>query len=342
MFKRCRFAFVSKVQNDIYTGGLPNLTTATNSIGAADDAGKWTSLDATKQRGIPRKDRTLMNSIRPIHETASCIVVGRNRCNNFNSNQYLLISKQTNEGIFIDMCDDWADDWVGFVNESGVRVRMVFLTHLHIDNIIGLAPFHKMMPQVPVAWNLAEKYWLQKFPEACRRYKRDDMVGGVLPMHRMATAMMNNGSSSSSQQRSFVQENGGMGSHNIFLTSMTTRSTAFIEFGDLALFYIYSPGHSMGHMMLHVPQEHLLFSGDLIGFDEIGRIDIPMGVGSMLGQSLRSLEELPDNTVILPGHGKLTTLARERKCNRGLQRLYELMAAGKSIPSVGFNHSGWL
>lgn len=326
---------MSKVNNNIYTGGLPNLTTATNSIGAAEDTGKWTSQDPTKQRGIPRRDRTLMTSIRPIHETPSCLVIGRNRCNNFNCNQFLLVSKSTNEGIFIDMCDDWADDWVGFVNESGINVRMVFMTHLHVDNMIGLGPFHKMMPDVPVAWNLAEKYWLEKFPDACRRYKRDDMVNATLPMHRMVTTKR-------AANTEFVQENGGMGTHNIFLTSMTTRSTSFIEFGDLALFYIYSPGHSMGHTMLHVPQEKLLFSGDLIGFDTIGRIDIPMGVGSMLGQSLRSLEELPDNTVILPGHGKMTTLARERKCNKGLQRLYELMAAGKNIPSVGFNSSGWL
>lgn len=335
MLKRTRFPFMSKVSNNIYTGGLPNLTSATNSTGAAEDAGKWTSLDPTKQRGIPRRDRTLMTGITEIHETNSCIVVGRNRCNNFNSNQYLLVSKSTSEGIFIDMCDDWADDWIGYVNEAGIKIRMVFMTHLHVDNMIGLAPFHKMMPDVPIAWNLAEKYWLEKFPDACRRYKRNDMIHATLPMHRMATTRK-------AANADFVQENGGMGTHNIFLTSMTTRSTSFIEFGDMALFYIYSPGHSMGHTMLHVPQEKLLFSGDLIGFDTIGRIDIPMGVGSMLGQSLRSLEELPDNTVVLPGHGKLTTLARERKCNLGLQRLYELMAAGKNIPSVGFNNSGWL
>lgn len=336
MLKRTRFPFMSKVNNNIYTGGLPNLTAATNAIGAAEDAGKWTSSDSTKHRGIPRRDRTLMTSIRPIHETSTCLVIGRNRCNNFNCNQYLLVSKSTNEGIFIDMCDDWADDWVGFAKEAGIKIRMVFMTHLHIDNMIGLGPLHKMMPDVPVAWNLAEKYWLEKFPDACRRYKRDDMVNAVLPMHRMVSSKR-----AVAANADFIQENGGMGTHNIFLTSMTTRSTSFIEFGDLALFYIYSPGHSMGHTMLHVPQEKLLFSGDLIGFDTIGRIDIPMGVGSMLGQSLRSLEELPDNTVVLPGHGKMTTLARERKCNKGLQRLYELMAAGKNIPSVGFNSSGW-
>lgn len=345
MLKRSRFQFMSKVGNDVYTGGLPNLTAATNAITSAENAGKWTSQDPTKQRGIPRRDRSLMKSIRPIHETGSCIVIGRNRSNNFNSNQYLIVSKQTNEGIFVDMCDDWADDWVGFVNESGIDVKMVFLTHLHIDNIIGLAPFHKMMPHVPVAWNLAEKYWLDKFPHACRRYKRLDMENAVLPMHRLATTTTTNNSSASGKKHAnsaFAIENATVGTHNVLLTSLTTRSTSFIEFGDLALFYIFSPGHSMGHMMLHIPQERLLFSGDLIAYNEIGRIDIPMGLGSLLGQSLRSLEELPDNTVILPGHGKLTTLARERKCNRGLQRVYELMAAGKSIPSVGFNSSGWL
>jgi glyoxylase-like metal-dependent hydrolase (beta-lactamase superfamily II) len=317
MLRRCR---VLRVSNDVFSGGLPNLTAATNAVGALSDSSKWTSLDPSKQRGVARRVRASMGSIIAIHESSALIVFGRNRCNNFNSNQYLLVSKSTNEGVFIDMADDWPDDWVGFVNESRISVRLVFLTHLHVDNIIGLAPFHRMMPSVPVAWNLAEKYWLEKFPAACRRYGRGDMAGAALPMHRLSA---------------------DPGS-NLLLTSMTTRSTSFIEFGSLGLFYMHTPGHSMGHMMLHVPQEKLLFSGDVIGFDFIGRVDLPMALGSMLGQTLRALEELPDNTVLLPGHGRLTTLARERKCNLGLQRVYELMAAGRSIPSVGFNSAGWL
>ena len=72
-----------------------------------------------------------------------------------------------------------------------------------------------------------------------------------------------------------------------------------------------------------------------------GRVDIPYGQSDVLAQSLRVLEHFPDNTVLLPGHGRLTTLGRERRHNRGLQRVYELMKVGKQVPRVGFN-SGFL
>jgi glyoxylase-like metal-dependent hydrolase (beta-lactamase superfamily II) len=90
-------------------------------------------------------------------------------------------------------------------------------------------------------------------------------------------------------------------------------------------------------MMLSAPHEKLLFTGDLLYFDGIGRVDIPYGCGSLLGQSLRLLEDFPDNTVLFPGHGRLTTMGRERRANPGLRRLYELLSVGKQEPSVGFN-----
>jgi glyoxylase-like metal-dependent hydrolase (beta-lactamase superfamily II) len=129
---------------------------------------------------------------------------------------------------------------------------------------------------------------------------------------------------------------------HIRLTSNTTRSTSFLQLGRTMLFYIHAPGHSMGHTMLHIPEEKLLFTGDLICYDSVGRVDLPMALGSLQAQSLRRLEELPDNTVVLPGHGRMSTLARERRCNTGLQRVYELMAAGRPVPSVGLNNTGWM
>lgn len=349
MLRRSRLVFQGGGGGgDLYTGGLPNLTAALNARGNAEDRGKWTDPDPKRQRGIPRRSRQAMSSIKTLHESSALIVMGRNRCNNFNSNQYLLVSKDTNEGIFVDFADDWADDWVGFVTEAGIDVRFVFLTHLHIDNIIGLAPFHRMMPHVRIAWNLADRYWLEKFPAACRRYCREDMVHADLPMTTLSLGPIPRNAAflhgEEDRQREGKSSCGGASPSsyrstpnlNLFLSGSTTRSSSFIEFGSLSLFYIASPGHSMGHMMLHIPQEKLLFSGDLIGYDWIGRTDLPMALGSLMGQSLRMLEGFPDHTVLMPGHGRLTTMGRERKCNKGLQRLYELIAAGKPIPSVGF------
>ena len=93
----------------------------------------------------------------------------------------------------------------------------------------------------------------------------------------------------------------------------------------------------MGHTMLHIPQEKLLFSGDLLFHNAVGRVDLPWANGEQLAQSLRMLEDFPDNTVVLPGHGKMTTMGKERRENRALQRVYEMMKVGRQVPSVGHN-----
>ncbi|KAL7702751.1 metallo-beta-lactamase family protein-like protein [Lotmaria passim] len=131
-------------------------------------------------------------------------------------------------------------------------------------------------------------------------------------------------------------------SKDILLSSATNRSTSFYEFGPHSvLHYVFTPGHSPGHMMLSLPRERLLFSGDMLFYNSVGRVDLPWGSGERLAESLLTLEDYPDSTVVLPGHGRLTTLGRERRENRALRTLYERRAAGDQRVSVGFN-TGYL
>jgi len=55
----------------------------------------------------------------------------------------------------------------------------------------------------------------------------------------------------------------------------------------------------------------VVFSGDTLFFDGIGRTDIPGASAARLRESLRRLAGLPDDTIVYPGHGPQTTIGRE-------------------------------
>ena len=79
---------------------------------------------------------------------------------------------------------------------------------------------------------------------------------------------------------------------------------------------LYTPGHTEGSLCLHLPEHKLLLAGDTLFADSVGRTDFPGGNQDKLFASIRDrLLPLPDETVVVPGHGAETTLAAERVTN---------------------------
>jgi hydroxyacylglutathione hydrolase len=86
----------------------------------------------------------------------------------------------------------------------------------------------------------------------------------------------------------------------------------------------HTPGHSRGSVVfgLSTADEPLVFSGDLLFAGSIGRVDLPGGSMTEMENSLRSvILPMDDSTVVHPGHGPSTTIARERVTNPYLQDL---------------------
>lgn len=87
-----------------------------------------------------------------------------------------------------------------------------------------------------------------------------------------------------------------------------------IELGPLLFDVICTPGHSPGGICLYHPG--VLFSGDTLFAEGIGRTDLPGGDAQTLIDSIRGrLMGLPDDTVVYPGHGEETFIGRERRFN---------------------------
>ncbi|MBC8350723.1 MAG: MBL fold metallo-hydrolase [Planctomycetes bacterium] len=79
-----------------------------------------------------------------------------------------------------------------------------------------------------------------------------------------------------------------------------------------------TPGHSIGHVIFVFKAESpwVVFGGDVLFQGSIGRTDFPDGSFEQLANSIRSkLYTLPDDTIVLPGHGPMTTIGFEKQHN---------------------------
>ena len=93
-----------------------------------------------------------------------------------------------------------------------------------------------------------------------------------------------------------------------------------ITFGNHKLKVIPTPGHSKGSVTFYCKEENVAFTGDTLFQQSVGRTDLHGGSMMQIIQSLRILAQLPDETVVKPGHGNDTTIGRELESNPFMER----------------------
>ena len=100
---------------------------------------------------------------------------------------------------------------------------------------------------------------------------------------------------------------------------------ATLDLAGLEMTVDHTPGHTRGSVVFHTTLEEggrLMFAGDTLFAGSIGRTDLPGGDMHTMTETLRTkILTLPDETVVLPGHGNSTTIARERATNPFLLEL---------------------
>lgn len=94
-----------------------------------------------------------------------------------------------------------------------------------------------------------------------------------------------------------------------------------VQAGSLVADVMHTPGHTEGSVCLYFPAQQKLIAGDTLFAGSIGRTDLPGGSFEKIISSLHDkLLALPDETVVVPGHGPLTTIGEERESNPFLQK----------------------
>ncbi len=88
---------------------------------------------------------------------------------------------------------------------------------------------------------------------------------------------------------------------------------------DVGIEALHTPGHTEGSTCFHLPDEAVLFSGDVLFAGNVGRVDLPGGDARQMERSLERLAALPPATRVFPGHGGPTTIAQELGWLRGFR-----------------------
>jgi hydroxyacylglutathione hydrolase len=193
------------------------------------------------------------------------------------NNSYLLFDTGSKEAVVIDPSFNPAPIRSRLDN-LGLYLCYILLTHAHFDHIAGVAELlSSTSPHPIVAIHRLEMPLWNKKGEA-------DHFGFILPVLPVPDIFLEGGN--------------------------------IIEFGNTRIQAVFTPGHTPGHLVFHIPEIQVVFTGDLIFFRGVGRTDLPDGDSSLLYSSIdEKILTLPPETRLLSGHGPATTVADEMKMN---------------------------
>jgi hydroxyacylglutathione hydrolase len=182
----------------------------------------------------------------------------------------------SHEAMVIDPGDD-IDDVLALVRKHNLLVKQIVVTHAHIDHVGGAMKL-RAATGAPILLNQND-YDLLKILDVQAAWIGVADPGKVDIDHSVSTG-----------------ETVSAGAH-----------TAQI---------LHTPGHTEGSICLYFAAEKKLIAGDTLFAGSIGRTDLPGGSMKKIIDSLHStVLALPDDTVVVPGHGPLTTIGDERESN---------------------------
>ena len=217
------------------------------------------------------------------------------------TNCYVAATGPGTECIVIDPGKDAAEGVQQVVREHGLKPVAVLVTHGHVDHMWCVAP---------VAGAYDSTAWIHP---ADRHLLSNPMAG----MSQETTAMMLGGGHEFAEPDRVEELTDGQ----------------VLELAGLRLVVDHTPGHTQGSVTFRTPYDaaevsgvsgvsEVMFSGDLLFAGSIGRTDLPGGDHPTMLRSLREkVLTLPDDIVVLPGHGEQTSIARERATNPFLLEL---------------------
>ena len=197
----------------------------------------------------------------------------------FQENTYVVYD-DTNEAIIIDagaLFEPEKQQLKKFLEDNNLTLKRVLNTHLHLDHQFGNQFIYDTYGIAPEAHE-ADHFLLDTYELQTQAYGFP--TGPAQPLKRN------------------IQDN------------------EKIIFGNTELTAIHVPGHSPGSLAYYNEKDGVLFSGDVLFLESIGRTDLPGGDHATLIRGITNrLFTLPDNTVVYPGHGDSTTIGYEKVHN---------------------------
>lgn len=199
----------------------------------------------------------------------------------FQTNCWVVGSRQRGEGVVIDPGEQ-PGEILALAREMGVRITRVLATHAHLDHVIAARAVVEAT-DAPFLMHPHDYFIARKLPETTLRW-----MGQAAEPPPDATEI-------------------GHGDD--------------LEVAGMSLRVLHVPGHTPGSVAFYAEGADLLFSGDTLFREAVGRWDLEGGDGPRLIRSIRQqLLTLPGSTRVLPGHMAETTIRHERARNPFLQK----------------------
>jgi len=204
----------------------------------------------------------------------------------FQSNCYIVGSEATREAMIVDPGDE-GERILATLERRKLEAKLIVVTHTHIDHVAALQEVR-------------------------------DGTGASVAMHRDAYE-------SSKGDAGLLRLMLGANPPSIAEPDVFVEDGDKLKAGDIEFEVLFCPGHAFGHICLL--GEGVVFTGDALFAGGIGRFDLPGGDGKLLLRGIRDkLLTLPEETVVLSGHGPSSTIGEEKAGNPFL--LYPRMYMG--------------
>jgi glyoxylase-like metal-dependent hydrolase (beta-lactamase superfamily II) len=188
----------------------------------------------------------------------------------FQANCYLVVDEQ-NRCLIIDPGDE-----AGFILEEIQRRKLqpvaILATHGHFDHIMAVGEIQRSF-SIPFYINEKDRFLIDRVEETAEYFL--NYKPAILPIKNIKNLSIKN--------------------------SLKIKNWSFK--------IIFTPGHTPGSVCFYFEKEKILFSGDTLFKEAIGRYDFSYSSKKDLDNSLKKLLQLPPDTVVYPGHGETTTIA---------------------------------
>lgn len=211
------------------------------------------------------------------------------------TNCYVVATEPGTECVVIDPGKDAGAGVAALVAEHRLKPIAILLTHGHIDHMWSVTP-------------ICGTYDTTAYVHPSDRHLLADPMAGISP--ETAQSLLGGG-------YRFVEPDD--------VREVADGQT--LHLAGVAFRVDHTPGHTMGSVSFHAdhPQAEVggvMFAGDLLFKGSIGRTDLPGGDHALMLQTLRRrVLTLPDDVVVLPGHGEQTSIGVERRTNPYLRNL---------------------
>ncbi|HEV7665810.1 MAG TPA: MBL fold metallo-hydrolase, partial [Chloroflexota bacterium] len=195
----------------------------------------------------------------------------------FRENCWIVGSRQRGEACVIDPGDE-PEQILALARDMGVRITRVVASHAHLDHIMAARAIVEATG-APFLLHASDLPIAEAMPESARRW-----LGAEVPPAPVPDAFPTDGQD--------------------------------LEIAGVSVRVIHTPGHTPGSLCLYAADARLLFSGDTLFRESIGRTDLPGGDSEQILRSIsQRLYSLPEDTRVLPGHMQETTIGHERQHN---------------------------